>query len=163
MEQSNVPFEIRSSAIHHKGIFATRAITKGTYIIEYVGEKISKKESIRRSNKTLDASRENCDAGAVYVFEIDDKWDIDGNVEWNPARLINHSCDPNCEVEIEEGRIWIVAKRDIALGEELLYNYGYDLEFYKDHPCRCGSARCVGYIVNEDHWPTLKELLKKKV
>ncbi|MBI2573368.1 SET domain-containing protein-lysine N-methyltransferase [Candidatus Woesearchaeota archaeon] len=153
--------EIKTSSIHHFGIFAKKDIAKGTKIIEYIGEKISKKQSARRSQKTLKTSQKDPSAGAVYMFELDDEWDIDGNVENNPARFLNHSCDPNCEVEIEDGHIWIYAKRDIKKGEELLYNYGYDLEFYQDHPCKCNSKRCVGYIVHEDHWEKLKELLQK--
>ena len=69
---------------------------------------------------------------------------------WNPARIINHSCAPNCEAELENERIWIVATRDIGAGEEITFNYGYDLEDYKEYVCRCGSPQCVGYIVAEE-------------
>jgi SET domain-containing protein len=57
---------------------------------------------------------------------------------------------PNCEAELDEGRIWIIALRHIRAGEELTFNYGYDLENYREHPCRCGAAECVGYIVAEE-------------
>jgi SET domain-containing protein len=128
----------RSSAIHGLGGFASKIIPSGTRIIEYVGENISKSEAVRR-----------CAAGNEYIFSLSETEDLDGNVTWNPARLLNHSCSPNCEVEIAEGRIWLVSIREIAAGEEITFNYGYDLEDYQNYPCRCGSPGCVGYIVAE--------------
>jgi hypothetical protein len=71
-------------------------------------------------------------------------------VDWNPARFLNHSCAPNCEAQFADGRIWLVAIRDIRAGEELTFNYGYDLTDYREHPCRCGAVSCVGYIVAEE-------------
>jgi hypothetical protein len=84
------------------------------------------------------------------IFSLNAEEDLDGDVPWNPARLINHSCTPNCEAELEGDRIWIVASRNIQPGEEVTFNYGYDLVDYREHPCRCGSAECVGYMVAED-------------
>jgi len=127
------------SRIHGTGGFARRDIPAGTRLIEYVGEKITKAESLRR-----------CEANNEYIFTLDDECDLDGNVTWNPARFINHSCAPNCEAEWDENRIWIAALRDIPAGEELSFNYGYDLEDYREHPCRCGAPECVGYIVAEE-------------
>ncbi len=75
---------------------------------------------------------------------------MDGNVDWNPARFLNHSCEPNCEARFIDGRIWLVAIRDVRAREELTFNYGYDLEDYREHPCRCGAASCAGYIVAEE-------------
>ena len=66
------------------------------------------------------------------------------------ARLLNHSCSPNCEAEFSEGQIWILSKRRIQPGEEITFNYGYDLAEYRDHPCLCGAPECVGYIVGEE-------------
>lgn len=126
----------KCSPIHGTGGFARVTIEAGARIIEYVGEKITKAESLRR-----------CEQENQYIFALDDECDLDGNVPWNPARFINHSCAPNSEAEVDEGRIWIVALRDIAAGEELTYNYNYDLVDYREHPCRCGAAECVGYIV----------------
>jgi hypothetical protein len=63
------------------------------------------------------------------------------------ASLLNHSCDPNCEAQLREGHIWIVAARDIRPGEELTFDHGYDLEDYRDHPCHCGLPACVDYVV----------------
>lgn len=156
--------EVRRSGIHGRGLFATKKIPKGTYIIEYVGEKIGKDESNERGWAQIDRAKETGDA-AVYIFTLDDEWDLDGNTPKNAARLINHSCNPNCEAFIDEDRIWIAALRKIKKGEELYFNYGFDLENYKDHPCYCGADNCVGYIAGEDYWPKLKKKLaarKKK-
>lgn len=130
---------IRDSGIHGMGGYARCDIPAGTRVIEYVGERISKAESVRR-----------CEANNQYIFAIDDEWDLDGSVSWNAARFINHSCAPNCEAEWDEDRIWIVALRDIRAGEELSFNYGYDLADYREHPCSCGTDACVGYIVAEE-------------
>ena len=129
----------KSSPIHGLGGFAKGAIGKGTRILEYVGERISKSESLRR-----------CEENNEYIFTLSEDENLDGNVAWNPARLLNHSCAPNCEAELEEGRIWIIATRDIRAGEEITFNYGYDLVDYREYPCRCGSPNCVGYIVAEE-------------
>ena len=76
-------------------------------------------------------------------------------------RHINHSCAPNCESQMIRGRIWIVALRDIARGEELSYDYGYNLQNFLDHPCKCGAPECVGYIVAEAERKKLKRILVK--
>lgn len=153
--------EVRPSGVHGRGLFAKRRIPQGTPIIEYVGEKIDKEESDRRGWARIAYAKETGDA-AVYIFTLDDEYDIDGNVPENAARLINHSCNPNCEAYIEDGAIWIGALRDIDKGEELFYNYGFGLESWQDHPCRCGAERCVGYIVEEALWPELKKRLARK-
>jgi uncharacterized protein len=127
------------SSIHGTGAFAKAVIPKGTRLVEYRGERISKSESLRR-----------CENNNEYIFALSSEHDLDGSVAWNLARFINHSCTPNCEAQMEEDRIWIVALRDIQPGEEITFNYGYALEDYQDHPCRCGSPDCVGYIVAEE-------------
>ncbi|RME55377.1 SET domain-containing protein-lysine N-methyltransferase [Candidatus Woesearchaeota archaeon] len=146
---------IKKSSIHNKGVFASRDIAKGTKVIEYVGEKITKKEAEKRALKKLNKHKKNPDQGAVYIFELNSRYDIDGDVPYNDAKYINHSCNPNCETQIINNRIWIVAIKDIKKGEEITYNYGYDLDSYKDHPCKCGSKNCIGYILAEEHWPKL--------
>jgi uncharacterized protein len=136
----------RRSAIHGTGGYARAAIATGTRVIEYVGRKITKAEAAVQ-----------CEANNVYVFTLNDDFDLDGNTEENPARFLNHSCAPNCEAEWDEERIWIVALRDIRAGEELTFNYGYDLEDYRDHPCRCGSPGCVGFIVAEEFFDHVRQ------
>ena len=153
--------EVRSSQVHGRGVFASRPIPAGTRIIEYVGEVITKKEAARRGVAQLERAARTGDA-AVYVFILDDKYDIDGNFEWNPARLINHSCSPNCETEIDEQHhIWVIALRDIAMGEELFYDYHFDIDNFEDHPCRFGSPECIGFIVSRDHRKEVKRRLRK--
>lgn len=154
--------EVRGSEVHGRGMFATRDIPEGTEVIEYRGERIDKEESDRRGHALMDEAQETGGA-QVYLFTLDDEWDLDGSMDWNTARLVNHSCDPNCEAQIDDDlRIWLVATRDIGKGEELSFNYGFDLEDYERHPCRCPSPKCVGYIAGEDYWPELKRILKKK-
>jgi uncharacterized protein len=131
-----------TSQIHGRGGFARRRLPSGTRVIQYVGQRITKSESIKR-----------CALNNEYIFALDDEEDLDGDVSWNAARLLNHSCTPNCEAHSEEGDIWIVAIREIQAGEEVTFNYGYDLEDYKEHPCKCGSAACVGYMVAEELFP----------
>jgi len=152
---------VRTSKIHNKGVFAKKDIPKKTKIIEYVGDKVTKEESDRIWEKHLDRAEKNKKNGVVYIFELNKKCDIDGNVPYNTARYINHSCDPNCETDILKGKIWIISIRNIKKGEELTYNYGYDFDEWKDHRCKCGSKNCVGYILDEKHWPKLKKALKK--
>src|SRR5687767_13276977 len=144
MDNEEVATEVleqRRSGIEGEGLFAKVPIRAGDTIIEYTGERLSKAESLRR-----------CIEGNNYIFNINDEFDIDGSVESNFARFINHSCAPNAEAQLEDDRVWIVALRDIPPGEEVTFNYGYDLDDYREHPCRCGAANCVGYILAEEYW-----------
>lgn len=150
--------EVRGSVIHGQGVYASQDIAEGSKIIEYIGELIDKDESENRAWAQHEHAEKTGDA-AVYIFTLSKKYDIDGNVPWNTARLINHSCDPNCEAWIEGKRIYIYALRDIKKGEELGFDYGFDIECYEDHPCLCGSDNCVGYIVSRDQWDELKDRL----
>jgi uncharacterized protein len=129
----------QNSAIHGVGGFARRHIISGTALMEYVGEKIDKQESVRR-----------CEANNVFIFYLSEIQDIDGNVSWNPARWVNHSCSPNAEAELANEGIWLLAKRDIEPGEEITFNYGFDLENYREYPCKCGAPNCVGFMVAEE-------------
>ena len=135
----------RESPIHGLGGFANGPIPAGTRVIEYGGQKITKAESLRR-----------CEENNWFIFALDDQFDLDGAVGWNPARFINHSCSPNCDAELIDGHIWIVARRDIATGEEITFNYGYDLDSYREHPCHCGAPNCLGYIVAEELFPLVR-------
>lgn len=134
------------SGVHGYGLFARDFIPQGEQIIEYVGERVTKAEVERRELKRLARLAAGGD-GCVYVFELNRRHDIDGNVRWNEARRINHSCRPNCEPQSGRGRIWIVARRDIAPGEELNYDYGFDFAEWRQHPCGCRAPECTGYIV----------------
>ena len=98
---------------------------------------------------------------------MNSKYDIDGFFEYNKARYINHSCNPNCEVDIVDGKIWISSIKKIYKGQELSYDYGYEFdEDFRDHPCKCGSQGCVGFIISSDDWKKyllfLKKIINKK-
>lgn len=146
------------SKIHGRGLYARRAIPEGTKVIEYVGEKVTKTEANRRDEARRERQKSG-DDGCVYLFELNSRYDIDGDVSWNTARMINHACDPNCEPQNIKGHIWIVAKRDIPAGEELLYDYGFDFEGWREHPCRCGSPQCVGFIVKKSQRWRVRKIL----
>ena len=152
----------KKSGVHGSGLFASQNIKQGSKIIEYVGDKVTKKEGDRRADIQLNKAKRNINNGMVYVFELNKHYDIDGSVKYNHARLINHSCSPNCEVEIDNNEIWILAIKKIKKNAELSYNYGYAYdEDYVDHICKCGSSQCVGYILDADHWPKLKKKKNK--
>lgn len=151
--------EVRRSGIHGRGVFAKKRIPNQTRIIQYVGELIDKDESNKRGWEQMERHQETGEA-AVYIFNLDEEWDVDGNTPQNSARLINHGCDHNCEAYIDEdeGEIWIWSTEDIKKDDELLFNYGFDLENWEDHPCICGADCCPGYIAGRDFWPELERL-----
>ncbi len=109
------------------GLFATVDIKKGTHVIDYTGELITSAQADTR--------------GGQYLFEVSDKWTVDGSGRKNLARYINHSCRPNCETEAYERakRIEIAAKRNIMAGEELTYDYGKQFwnEYIRPKGCNC--------------------------
>ena len=134
------------SRIAGHGLFAAQAIKQGTKIIRYIGEKITTEESDRRLA-----------AGNVYIFGLNERSALDGDTPKNTARYINHSCDPNCHTEQYGNTIWIVALRDIQAGEELTYNYEYELDDEPAEPCHCGAPRCCGYILAPHYWDRLRQ------
>ncbi len=150
------------SGVHGYGLFARDFIPKDARIIEYLGERITKAEAERREEHRL-ARLAAGEDGCVYVFELNQRHDIDGNFPWNPARRINHSCGPNCETQNVRGHIWVVALRDIAPDEELNFDYGFGFSEWQEHPCRCGAQECVGYIVNaSQRWRVRRKLAAKR-
>ncbi|MEA3166959.1 MAG: uncharacterized protein QOJ26_1843, partial [Thermoplasmata archaeon] len=143
------------SKLHGRGLFAARDLPKGTCVMEYLGERVTKKEGNRRTD-------EQWAQGRVYTFELSTRVDLDGKVRSNIARLANFSCDPNCESFNEDSRrIWIRAMRDIKEGEEITYDYCFPL-IEPPPVCRCGAKKCRGYIVGEEHAAELKEWLEKQ-
>jgi hypothetical protein len=111
-------------------------IPKDTFIIEYTGEKIPRKEGLRRD-------RLQKHKGKFYVFALNARWCIDG-ATGGDARFINHSCQPNCRYQRKDGKIWIRALRNIKAGEEVTYDYE-DSE-QGTHPCACGAKNCRGML-----------------
>jgi len=109
----------RRSRIHRWGVYATTTINKNTRIIDYAGEKISNQESLKRERRYIRT-------GHIWCFKLTNRTVIDAGVGGNLARFINHSCRPNCYIEISRGIIWIRAARRIRKGKELTYNYNTD-------------------------------------
>jgi uncharacterized protein len=110
------------------GLFAKETLAKGSVIIEYTGTILSNKEAEER--------------GGMYLFEVSSRRTIDGSDRSNTARYINHSCKPNCEPEIIRGRVFICAKRTIAGGEEIVYDYGKEFFNYFIKPFGCKCDQC---------------------
>jgi SET domain-containing protein len=128
---------VRPSPIHSVGVYASSAIRKGTRLIEYVGEHMTAEEADRRYD-TVERT---------YLYGLDDgKTVIDGH---GLGAYLNHSCDPNCEVDEIKGRVWLFALRDIVAGEELVWDYN----LYDDDdpaPCHCGSPKCRGTMYSRE-------------
>ena len=96
----------------------------------------------------------------IYLILIVDMI-LDGDFKYNTARLINHSCEPNCEVDGKGLKLWIFSLRDIKKGEELSYDYGFSFdEDFKQFPCKCGAKNCCGYIVREGSRWRIKKIKK---
>ena len=142
-------YVVRNSRIHGRGVFATRYIRKGTRIVEYTGERIDNDEADRRYDDTK-MTRHH-----TFLFTLDRKTVIDGakDAGGGDARLINHSCDPNCEAVITGKKIFIHALHGIEPGAELAYDYQYertgknDAELERFYVCRCGAVNCRGSIM----------------
>ena len=148
-------YKIKKSKIDNRGLYAATIIKKNTKIIEYKGKIITVKET--EVNPKFDNDK------AIYLFNLNKRYDLDGDFKYNTARLINHSCDPNCEVDGVGLKLWIYSIKDIKKNEELTYDYGFSFDKdYKDFPCRCGAKKCVGYIVNSQSRWRVKNSKKKK-
>jgi SET domain-containing protein len=133
---------VRRSSVHGKGVFAVAPIRAGERIIEYKGEVITWAEALRRH------PHDPSDPHHTFYFHIDDGHVIDAKYGGNAARWINHACNPNCEADEVDGRVFIKALRDIAPGEELFYDYRlviderYTPKLKKQYECRCGAPNC---------------------
>jgi uncharacterized protein len=139
--------QVRRSGVHGKGVYALLPLAKGETVIEYVGERITWPQALRRHPSNPD------DPNHTFFFHLDDKNVIDAGVGGNAARWINHACNPNCEADETEGRVFIKALRKIAPGEELFYDYGlsiderYTPKVKAEYACRCGARKCRGTML----------------
>ena len=139
--------QTRRSGVHGRGVFALQDIAAGETIIEYVGEVITWAQAQRRH------PHDPNDPHHTFFFHLDDRHVIDALHGGNSSRWINHSCDPNCEADEREGRIFIQALRNIRAGEELSYDYGlviderYTARLKAEYPCWCGAAVCRGTLL----------------
>jgi hypothetical protein len=140
--------QVRKSGVHGKGVFALQPIARGQRIIEYKGQVIGWPEALRRH------PHDPADPNHTFYFSLDDGTHvIDAKVGGNAARWINHACDPNCQADEDDGRVFIKALRDLHPGEELFYDYGliiderYTPALKKAYACRCGSGNCRGTLL----------------
>ncbi|MBU6257198.1 MAG: SET domain-containing protein-lysine N-methyltransferase [Burkholderiales bacterium] len=139
--------QVRRSGVHGKGVFALKDIAAGERIIEYKGQVITWKEALKRH------PHDPADPNHTFYFHIDDAHVIDAKVGGNAARWINHACEPNCQADEIDGRVYIRALRDLAPGEELFYDYGliiderYTPGLKREYACRCGSPDCRGTML----------------
>ncbi len=144
-----LPFEIRRSPIQGLGAFATRRIRKGQRIVEYTGERISHAEGGERYDDDRMARHH------TFLFTVDKHTVIDAARGGNEARFINHSCAPNCQAVVEDGRIFIEALCNIQPGVELTYDYAYERDgtfrqrWWQLYACRCGAPACRGIILKK--------------
>jgi SET domain-containing protein len=154
--------QTRRSGVHGNGVFAVQDIAEGETLIEYKGEIISWKEALRRH------PHDPTQPQHTFYFHVDDDRVIDGNVDGNASRWINHSCEPNCEADEQKGRVFIKALRNIAAGEELNYDYGliidepYTRKLLSEFPCWCGSEDCRGTLLAPKDDDEVKKKKKKK-
>jgi len=140
---------VRPSRIHAVGVFTTAPIRKGARVVEYAGPRLTPEEA----NRLYDG------APRTYLYGLEDgKTVIDGE---GMGAYLNHSCAPNCEVDEIKNRVWIMATRDIAAGEELLWDYN----LYDDDdpaPCHCGAPKCRGTMYSREWMARLRRKAKKK-
>ncbi|KAH6987317.1 histone H3 methyltransferase complex protein [Ilyonectria sp. MPI-CAGE-AT-0026] len=147
LKKRKKPVKFARSAIHNWGLYAMENIAKDDMIIEYVGEEVRQQIAEIREKHYLKSG-----IGSSYLFRIDDNTVVDATKKGGIARFINHSCMPNCTAKIikVEGskRIVIYALRDIAMNEELTYDYKFEREIgsLDRIPCLCGTAACKGFL-----------------
>jgi len=127
--------EVKKSKIHRWGVYAKELIPARRKVVEYTGERISRRETKRRADESEH----------IYLFTLDPYWTIDGSVNGSGAQYINHCCEPNLIARIVKGHILYMSLRDIQPGEELTVDYHFDKKVDKV-PCHCGSVKCRGTI-----------------
>ncbi len=133
---SSFKLKLARSRIHRWGVYAAEPIPAYRKVIEYTGEKISRKETKRRADSN---------SHLIYLFTLDSYWTIDGAVGGSGAEYINHSCDPNLAARITNGHILYFSCRPIKKGEELTIDYRFDKKVERVL-CKCGAATCRGSI-----------------
>lgn len=130
---------IKKSGIHGSGCYTLAPIPEGAYIVEYTGTVLSKEEADDLYSERPD----------TYLFCLGEgEFVIDGDTV---AAFLNHSCDPNCETDEIDGKVWVIALRDISSGEELTYDYNlYDGDDADEAPCSCGLKGCRKTMYGEE-------------
>ena len=139
MHHSPAPgLRIAKSRIDGHGCFAAVRFRKHQRIAEYVGERISVAEAARRQSVP----------GKKRVCDVDLEWSIDGSHGGNGTQYVNHSCEPNAQLTVTNGRLFLYATRGINPGEEITAEYLYELRL-DDAECRCQTATCVGKLSSD--------------
>jgi SET domain-containing protein len=156
--------QVRRSGVHGKGVFALQDLAEGETLIEYVGEVISWDEAQDRH------PHDPKDPNHTFYFHVNEDRVIDALFGGNSSRWINHSCNPNCEADEDNDRIFIKAIRNIKAGEELNYDYGliidepYTKKLKAEYPCWCGAKNCRGTLLSpKERKDTPKTPKQKKV
>jgi uncharacterized protein len=142
---------VKSSSLHGAGVYTTAPIKKGAHILEYTGPRLTAKA----------CEGMYADTEVTYLFAMDDgDTIIDG---FGMAAFVNHTCDPNCETDQIENRIWIMALRDIEAGEELTYDYNlFDGDIDEKAPCYCGLKNCRRTMFSEEEVARQKKVLRQR-
>ena len=137
---------VGKSRIAGTGVFAKRRIHRGARIIEYIGKRLFHSEMVLEIAAGRPAS--------VYLFNVHNGVSIDGAIGGNESRFINHSCEPNCEANVFDDRVYIYALRDIRRSEELTFDYQLRSTFHappetdaNHQRCLCGAATCRGTMM----------------
>jgi uncharacterized protein len=132
------------------GLFALKFIKRGDFIANYTGRLIT--------NDYADT------LWTKYLFEINNRWTLDGSSKRNKARYINHSCRPNAESDVKGHKVIITALRNIKPGDEITYNYGRDYfdAFIKPHGCRCMTCRQKAAVKRSSTKPAKKSKRRKR-
>lgn len=161
--------QVRRSGVHGKGVFALQDIAEGETLFEYVGEVISWDEAQARH------PHDPTDPNHTFYFHVNEDKVIDALHGGNSSRWINHSCNPNCEADEENDRIFIKALRNIKAGEELNYDYGliidepYTPKLKAEYPCWCGAPNCRKTLLAPKRRPATPKIpsqikkIKKKI
>ncbi len=131
------------------GLFATKLIRRGSFIVRYTGRMLP--------NKIAD------ELDTKYLFEVNARWTVDGSSRKNVARYVNHSCRPNAEADVKKRKILISAIKTIHPGDEITYNYGRDYfnAFIKDHGCRCAACHQKKLVMRSKHKRNRKRKSRK--
>ena len=154
--------QVRRSGVHGKGVFALQDIAEGETLIEYVGEVISWDEAQERH------PHDPNDPNHTFYFHVNEDRVIDALFGGNSSRWINHSCNPNCEADEDNDRIFIKAIRNIVAGEELNYDYGliidepYTKKLKAEYPCWCGAKNCRGTLLSPKERKDTPKIPKQK-
>ena len=144
-----MPLVVKPSKIHAVGVYTTTPIRKGARVVEYKGPRMTAEEAARLYQGFP----------RTYLYCLEDgKTVIDGE---GLGAYLNHSCDPNCYVDEIKGRVWLFAERNIAAGEELVWDYSlYD--DVEPAPCHCGARKCRGTMYSREWLAKLRRLEAKK-